>query len=368
MGYTFKDFAEGRIAIFAGSGERLKAFVAACVQNDLRWCERTKLSEAGGSVFVRNEWLFVERHADWNELHLSCTRPNIPHIDLPDSALLEQPIDPWAKFLAGGCYIRVKKDEWPAFAERCIADGIKTWGHNESVKRLPCDFQIGDYTDGVGEDAFVERATLNAYNSKANRTDMPIVTFSDVNMKKREFARGDIVRIVEIGGNFEVGDVVQIDETICDDVPMCVRLRDGKRAAVYLFRMRLATPDEIRLVKPEPNKAIITANEREITARLIADKQTVCEGKATCSPDDAYRFGPGAVLALFRTLESDEDRDLAMNLIGEERMRQWEPRIPNIREMVGARRKGGSSVKMAQEIAGMVLEAIAAGLNEGKKP
>jgi len=83
------------------------------------------------------------------------------------------------------------------------------------------------------------------------------------------------------------------------------------------------------------DRAVITSSEHTITARLIAEKRTIKTTVATCSPDDTYRFGPGALLAMFRALETEEDRTLAMDLIGEERIRQLEPEIPHIRMLLG---------------------------------
>ena len=82
------------------------------------------------------------------------------------------------------------------------------------------------------------------------------------------------------------------------------------------------------------DKAVIKTTGRMITARLIAGRREVKITEATCSPDDTYRFGPGAMLALFRALGTEEDRVLALNLIAEERLNQLEATIPNVRDLV----------------------------------
>ena len=82
------------------------------------------------------------------------------------------------------------------------------------------------------------------------------------------------------------------------------------------------------------DRAVLKATGRMITARLIAGRREVKITEATCSPDDTYRFGPGAMLALFRALGTEEDRVLALNLIAEERLNQLEATIPNVRDLV----------------------------------
>lgn len=114
---------------------------------------------------------------------------------------------------------------------------------------------------------------------------------------------------------------------------------------------------------PLANKAVIVADGRRITARRIADKRTVKAASATCSPDDTFRFGPGALLALYRTLETEEDRSLAMRLIAEDRIQELEAEVPNIRELIGAPKKNSRKTEMDA-----IGDAILAGLEEALKP
>ena len=99
------------------------------------------------------------------------------------------------------------------------------------------------------------------------------------------------------------------------------------------------------------DRAVITTEDNTTTARLIAGKRTIKTTTATCSPEDVNRFGPGAVLALFRTLETEEDRILAMDLIGNERIKQLEPEIPNIRDLVRDMKNMADAVKLGEMLA-----------------
>jgi hypothetical protein len=155
-------------------------------------------------------------------------------------------------------------------------------------------------------------------------------------------------------------------------------LKEGRPIRVFVFGggMRWASADApksidmpvvgFRNLKPLTeiaDRAVITSEGRKITARLIADKRTVKTSTATCSPEDTYRFGPGALLAMFRALETEEDRTLAMDLIGEERMRQLEAEIPIIREIFSAPRKASPEPNMDA-----IGDLIAKGLEEALKP
>ena len=109
------------------------------------------------------------------------------------------------------------------------------------------------------------------------------------------------------------------------------------------------------------DRAVITSDRRAITARLISDKRKVKTTKAICSPDDTYRFGTGSLLEMFRALETEEDRALAMNLIAEERIRQLEPTIPNVRDLVRDLTdlpKKHSPARGADELGDLLAEAL----------
>ena len=153
-------------------------------------------------------------------------------------------------------------------------------------------------------------------------------------------------------------------------------LKQGRPIRVFVFSggMRWAPADSpkskdiptvgFRNLKPLTeiaDRAVITSEGREITARLIAEKRTIKTATATCSPEDTYRFGPGAVLAMFRALETEEDRLLAMDLIGEERIRQIESQIPNICDLIGMPRKNGAATAM-DDIGDLIVKGIEAAL------
>ncbi len=102
------------------------------------------------------------------------------------------------------------------------------------------------------------------------------------------------------------------------------------------------------------NAATILSDGVRVTAHLIANGQVIRSRNATCSPEDTFRFGPGAVLAMFRALQTEEDRVLAMDLIGEERIRQLEPEIPNVRDLVGGKKNAAD----ADMLGGMLADAL----------
>lgn len=107
----------------------------------------------------------------------------------------------------------------------------------------------------------------------------------------------------------------------------------------------------------QANGAGIVSNGITVTARLFAGSETVNTAAATCSPDDTFRFGPGAVQALFRTFETEEDRILAMDLIKNERIKQLEPELPNIRDLVRGRKNTAGGVD-ADRLGEIVAEAL----------
>ena len=195
------------------------------------------------------------------------------------------------RFIKRECYVVVHPDEWKAFAAMCDAAGLK-WGGKGCA--------ISEYTPALIE-------------------------------------RGRPVRMVAayLGSAFVGLSWCSVDSPKTSDVP-----------TIGFRRLKPAT--EI------VDKAVITAHGCEITARLISGKHTTKMAIATCSPEDTFRFGPGAVLAMFRALQTEEDRMLAMDLIGEERIRQLEPEIPNVRDLVGGK-KNTADVDM---LGGMLADAL----------
>ena len=217
------------------------------------------------------------------------------------------------RFIKRECYVVVHPVEWKAFAAICDAAGVKWAGRGCA---------ISEYTPS------------------------PIEC-------------GRPVRMVAayLGSAFVGLNWSGVDSLKTSDIP------------VIGFR-RLKPLTEI------VDKAVITAHGREITARLISGKHTTKMAIATCAPEDTFRFGPGAVLAMFRALQNEEDRTLAMDLIGEERIRQLEPRIPNVRDLVGKAKKRSAPPSM-DAIGEMIVKGIEAALKplgakvivvEGNKP
>ena len=187
------------------------------------------------------------------------------------------------RFIKRECYVVVHPVEWKAFAAICDAAGVKWAGRGCA---------ISEYTPA------------------------PIEC-------------GRPVRMVAayLGSAFVGLNWSGVDSLKTSDIP------------VIGFRRLKPLTDIV-------DKAVITAHGREITARLISGKHTTKMAIATCAPEDTFRFGPGAVLAMFRALQTEEDRLLAMDLIGKERVRQLEPRIPNIRGLVGKAKKRSAPPSM----------------------
>lgn len=119
----------------------------------------------------------------------------------------------------------------------------------------------------------------------------------------------------------------------------------------------------------QANGAGIVSDGITVNARLFAGGETVSTGAATCSPDDTFRFGPGAMLAMFRSLETEEDRVLAMDLIKNERIKQLEPEFPRIRDLVRGWENAADAVDLGEivaEVLSDVLDAQVVVVNEGK--
>lgn len=146
--------------------------------------------------------------------------------------------------------------------------------------------------------------------------------------------------------------------------PVRVLASPGWSDSVRLVWSSVSTPKVHHLpiigfkrLRPIADKAVITSHGREVTARLLSGKRTFSNATATCSLDDSFRFGPGAMLALYRTLESEKDRKLALELIGNERIRQLEPRKVHYRTLVGLGLKPGTPLDAA-EIANLLAKAL----------
>jgi hypothetical protein len=115
---------------------------------------------------------------------------------------------------------------------------------------------------------------------------------------------------------------------------------------------------QLKPLTKRANGAGIVSNGIRVTARLFAGAETVSTAAATCSPDDTFRFGPGAMLAMFRALETEADRVLAMDLIRDERIKQLEPEIPNIRDLVRGKKNTADADKMGAVIAQALSNAF----------
>ena len=167
-------------------------------------------------------------------------------------------------------------------------------------------------------------------------------------------------------------------QPLVEGKPVRLVVKDGS-----LFWARVDSPKKFDIpvmgfqnLKPltvRADRAVITAEDNTTTARLIAGKRTIKTATAPCSPADVNRFGLGAVLALFRTLETEEDRILAMDLIGNERIKQLEPEIPNIRDLVRGRKnaaEGVDAIKLGEIVAealSNIFDAQVVVVHEGEK-
>lgn len=173
-----------------------------------------------------------------------------------------------------------------------------------------------------------------------------------------------------------------LNSRVSDFVPAAIQKGRPVRVSVYRsnpngVRLTWTSVDSVntrgiptvgfRRLKPieaQPNRAVISSNGRSIMVQLLSPSgRTLKQTVADCSPDDEFRFGPGALLALFRALETEEDRMLAMDLIGNERIRQLEPDIPNVRELLGLDSKGGSgmdAIDVVRLLAGALAETFGA--------
>jgi len=174
------------------------------------------------------------------------------------------------RFLKGECYVVVKSEDWGAFAKECGEAGLM-WATGQKVSEFD-----------------PEGLRLARLDSKA-------------------------VRAVLFGGK------------------MCwARPNEMKRADLPVVGFRNLKPLPV-----EPaDREIITSDGATITARLLNMKRTTTTATATCSPKETFRFGPGALLAMYRALDNDGDRMLAMDLIWKEALKQLEAEFPGIGDLV----------------------------------
>lgn len=101
----------------------------------------------------------------------------------------------------------------------------------------------------------------------------------------------------------------------------------------------------------QTDRVVITSEGREITARLIAGKRTIKTTKATCSPDDVNHFGPGALLAMYRALETEADRELAIDLIREDRNKRLGRVYPKACNSVRCKKNTADADQLAATLA-----------------
>ncbi len=174
------------------------------------------------------------------------------------------------RFLKGECYVVVKSEDWDAFARECDDAGLLWHG-----------------------------------GQKVSEFESP-----ELGMARRI---GEAIRALVLGGRLCWANV---DEPKSFELP------------VVGFRNLKPLP-----VEPA-DREIITSDGATITARLLNMKRTTTTATATCSPKDTFRFGPGALLAMYRALDNDGDRMLAMDLIWKEALKQLEAEFPGIGDLV----------------------------------
>lgn len=185
--WTSADFFSGRVACKCDTREEYDRLMRECEKAGKEWPDDAKPTASDrfgiGYTYTLGD--------PYNKGNLKrCTETNRPSgctgcrsgdcghkINVPFSDLF--PSDPWADFMAGKCYLRVTKDEWPEFAKRCEAAGVYYRMHARNLADYPSDYEVkgavyAAYNIEVCPDLGLSKA------GESNRHHLPCLDFSSI--------------------------------------------------------------------------------------------------------------------------------------------------------------------------------------------
>lgn len=209
------------------------------------------------------------------------------------------------EFLAGKCYLRVRKEEYTKFVKMCDDDKLSWYAAR------------GLYVHNLelGHDAF--RLSGSGITSAPTQSravpELPVHPFSTLYPapapKQPESAPhpvkvGDRIRILR--DRARSADVYKGDEFTVKTVYGIKGKIDVNFDPDWEF-----LAEDYEIIPPAPSlKIIITTDGTTTTARLMDGKATLRTATATCSPSDTFDFDKGARLAFDRLIDDGKCRDL----------------------------------------------------------
>lgn len=231
MKYTIKEFLDKRFAVNVTEAE---------------WPECAKMLEYAGIIWKNDKkptqfkpafpYVFIEEYCGENRLvHDSGSSRDF----VPFRTFYADEI--WRQFAAGRCYLRVTKDEWPEFAERCEAAGVK-WCRGEK----PSDREASALAKQGYALVFRQRGYMDGLDARrvsSGATDKPIHPFSAIARPEAEPAKpehkvGDLYEVTEDSYFFRKGDIVRMVKFgvgTCCDVQL---VSDGRVDPIHPSRVK----------------------------------------------------------------------------------------------------------------------------------
>lgn len=311
--HTFEDFLSRRIGIRCDTKDEYDRLMQECEAKGLTWMHGDKPTQAPAERFFVSGASYTLGDPQRLGRLAHCFPPcncgrdaTCGHRNsVPFSAIFS--LDPWADFLAGKCYLRVTKDEWPEFAKRCDEAGIE-WHSKDFIANFTPPFAPFRHVYVAHNAPDLPGLIWNGENDNHHKTcGLTICDFSaiarpeppkpaepyDGRGKHKAGDRFVVVPSDHAHPHMRVGDVVELvvdDQTAC---PWFRTVGESDKWPVYWKSLKPVAP-------ASDHKIIITTDGRVTTARLIEGKNVLKEGKATCAPDDKFDFMEGATLAYNR--------------------------------------------------------------------
>lgn len=253
--YTPADFYAGRVGVRCETREEYDALMRECEAKGIKWCTGDTATERQFTSlplqFATNCTVAPPPGIYRRDIREELV-DNIPSLSF--STVF--PPEPWAEFVAGKCYLRVTKAEWPEFAKRCDKSALR-W--NSGLKA------------SERRSEFVDRgvALMGRYAPKGNRldswldngrTDRPIYDFSTLLPAKPalepkpapKFKVGDIVRGI-IGGDCLIATIDMTRGEVVHASSNVIRVKVLEhKSGLGIGKEFDARPEYFELVPPAP--------------------------------------------------------------------------------------------------------------------
>lgn len=231
-----QQFMDGKIGVRCDTRDEYDRLMRECEAKGITW-------NCGDAPTKWNPFAFGDKppmkfvvpsgNLCWRSMDQDCFGK--PHVSF--STIF--PADPWAEFVEGRCYLRVTKDEWPEFAKRCEAAGLRS-GY------APNDNDVDLYRL-----CSKCRAPHRVYNplDSYHTYNFSTIARPEAEAKKPEYKVGDLFVAQEVYSHYRPGDILRMT-CVPDDSGLAgfERVSDGNKKAMFVRRAEPYTPP---LAEPE---------------------------------------------------------------------------------------------------------------------